>query len=452
MSQLPKNITDSHSPFVAEFIFNNGSRGAKNILPQQYLQSMELTLKGDSGWTGKVVFFDEHGGALENLVLTSGEERTLQFRFGWDNTGGIAKQPQWIGKIIRYVPVFTAEGVELTFEMVDKVIGTTVATKEVRKFKENMTASDIFKEIANARGWATQDEFGPTVEDCEYKITTPMSTDNESDIRFIREQLIPLTNNQDGKGFQFYVDRDNIAHFHSRDFLLVTGSRSRHIAADYLCSKDAMGEVISFAPSDNLFESILQGGGEAEVSGVDSLKGTLVKKTSRANQGPDNVKLTLKNDAQFTPEKPKGTHYRGNVVCRTPEELETKFKSQWTLLQQSTFKADLAVRGTHAVRLYDYVNVRYLKRDGQQHYMSGVFLTNGVQHTIDSGGWKTDFKLIREGTKQTQGAQRLQGNRETVEVNKSKTQVTPNVQAPNDDGQSQATIRVQPGTGANRRT
>lgn len=430
----PKNVTDSFAPTISEISFKSGDKG-QSILPQEFLQSIELDLFGSGGWAGGLKFFDRLGGVLENLVISSGSKRELAFRFGWDNTGGIKNLPLFNSQIVKLTPTFTPEGVELDFQVVDLLTGGAVANKKVRQFPEGKTASAMFAELAKDRGWVTKDEKGSTIEESTFKSTTPITSDDESDIRFIKYQLLPLATNADGKGFRFFFGADNTAHFHSLDFRLDSEGAAYQISAEYIFGRDSMGEVISFSPSDDIFTGILAGGGEATFLSIDSSKGTVTRIPAKHNEGPEGVNLTVKNDAAYTSPVPQPNanepHAKVDVITRDVGELEVRANSIWSVLKQTSYTAELVVRGTHAIQFYDYINVRYIKSDGQDHYLSGIFLVVGAKHFFDNGGWKTTCKLVREGFKKTPFSKpedKVKGKPVTVGVG-GETQQFPNVQA-----------------------
>jgi hypothetical protein len=59
------------------------------------------------------------------------------------------------------------------------------------------------------------------------------------------------------------------------------------------------------------------------------------------------------------------------------------------------------MRGNHDIRPMDFFRVRYIKKDGQDHYLSGVFQAITVHHTFGTTGFDTVISAQRSGARFT---------------------------------------------------
>lgn len=391
----PKNQPDSYAPIVAELAITTEA-GRVPLAVTEYLQGIEVELTSQGSWKGKIDLFDAVGDYLESLVLSAGSGRLVDFRFGWDN-GSINELPQFTGSILQYHPKFTVEGIALEIEVISDSVLTAVMDKVPRNFPANMTATEIFLKIAKARGWQTD------AEPSDGRLSE-FTTRGESDVKFIVDQLLPQAKNSRGESFRFFFDVNDIAHFHS---FMRSDEPHYKLAAEYIFAHDANGEVISFEPSDNVFQALMMGGGTGEFVAANSNSGTSAREPATDKAGVKGTQITSPSDATARPPTPPTNHFRTLVPSRDPDELRRRAQVIWSNWSRVAFTADLVVRGTHAVEPFDFISVRYVKKSGEDHYMSGTFLVLNVSHSFGTSGWTTSMKLARDGMKVVAGADRL---------------------------------------------
>ena len=388
------NPSDSHAPLIIEILFETRGGQLVEIPSHEFFQSFEVRFSDRSSPFGRLTLFDFEGDYLESLFLTEGLSRRVLLRWGWDDGRGIAQHPQFVMQITKYNPTFTPEGVELQLDLGAVGAVKQVSDKKERSWAAGSTATEIFQEIAGARDWKLVDQFGRNTVEQSAGFLPEISQSGESDMNFIRKTVLPKAVNVGKRSFTFFTDRDGTVHFHSDTFL-------NRVAVVYNFARSAMGDVISFAPTDESLFNALQGSGNAVYVAVDSAEGTKTEIATTDTGGVPDAKKTIHPDSAYITDHPGDRKARIAVTAVTPEELLRKAAQRVDWLRKQAFAADLSVKGTHAVQAQDYVTVNYYKHDGQIHYLSGTFLVKTVIHTVDSGGWQTAMELQRTGKRAT---------------------------------------------------
>jgi hypothetical protein len=182
-------------------------------------------------------------------------------------------------------------------------------------------------------------------------------------------------------------------HFHSPEF------QRQFVAASYIFARDASGDVIRFAPTDASLFSVLAGGGNAVYTSINSKEGTKSDVATKRTEAFEGGTETINRDETHQSDIGGDVQARVQMVARTPEELVRLAAHNFSKLKKQAYNAELDVRGTHAVGVLDYVEVRYVKQNGQDHYLSGVFRVYQLRHEVTTGGWQTTMTLGRAGTK-----------------------------------------------------
>jgi len=387
------NLPNSLSNLLIEVLFE-GARGVVDIPTHQYLQAFEVTAAHDSAWKGSITLFDRTSIELETLFIGAGHSRLLYLRWGWDYGQGVTANPQYIARILRYTPEFSPEGVTITLDFVaaPAVEPLLDRTRQPRSWPAGMLASDVFRKVAEKWGWATVDQHGrSTVEDSVGELPE-LSMSEESDIKFIRETLLPKSQNADKQHFLFWFARDTV-HFHSVNY-------TKKSAAVYEFARDAYGDVVRFAPVDTGLFATIWGGRRAIYEAVNSVEGTRTEQETSDDTNVEGGKTVVFQDAQYFEQFGDGVKAKIPVSARTPEELEREVATKLQQMRELTYSANLEVRGTHAVAPQDLVTVNYHLPDGSAHYLSGTFKSREVTHRVDSGGWVTSMVLHRPGAKE----------------------------------------------------
>ncbi len=391
---MSRSPSDSHAPLLIQILFETRGGELIEIPSHEFLQSFEVRFSDESAVFGTLSLFDFEGDYLESLFLAEGTSRRVLLRWGWDDGRGITQQPQFVMSITKYTPTFMPEGVELQLDLTAVKAAEQVSDKKSRSWPAGKTATEIFLEIAAERKWTLVDRFGRNTVETSDGFLPEISQGGESDMNFIRKVLLRKAVNVGKRSFRFFLDKDEVVHFHSDTF----GPR---VAVTYNFARDAMGDVISFAPTDESLFNRLQGSGNAVYVAVDSAEGTKTEiKTTDTGGLPDAEKVVHPDSAYIT-DHPGDRKARIAVTAITPEELSHKAAHQVDRLRTSEFSADLMVKGTHAPQALDYVTVNYYKHDGQIHYLSGTFLVKEIVHTVDSSSWQTAMTLLRAGKRAT---------------------------------------------------
>jgi phage protein D len=392
---VSRNPADSHAPLVIEILFETRGGQLIEIPSHDFLQSFEVQFSDRSSVMGTLTLFDFEGDYLESLFLAEGVSRRVLLRWGYDDGRAITQHPQFVMELTKYTPTFTPEGVELQLNMTSVQSVRQVRDKQSRSWKAGETATSIFREIATEREWRLVDGFGRnTVEESD-GFLPEISQAGESDMNFIRKILLPKAVNVGKRSFKFKIDKDGTAHFHSDTFL-------NRVAVIYNFARSAMGDVISFAPTDDSLFNSLRGSGNAVYVAVDSAEGVKTEIETTDTGGIPEAEKVIHPDSAYITDHPGARKARLSITAVTPEELLHKAAQQVDRLREQDFKADLTVKGTHAPQAMDYVTVNYYKHDGHLHYLSGTFLVQSITHTVDSSGWQTQMTLLRSGKRSTE--------------------------------------------------
>lgn len=368
--------------------------GTSFVVPaHQFLQSIEIEASVGSTFTGSITLFDPEGEFLEDLFIAAGLDRGIRFRWNWDRYG-IDTAPTFEGSIITYTPTFQPQGIQLVLNILAKPVLPCVLDKRTRSYQAGSLISDIVLSIADERGWPTVDIRGnSTIEPTGESIDQPFSTTDESDLRFIAEQLRPQAVNAQGQGgYVFFFDQYGAVHFHTRLFL-------PPLVRTYTFARDVSGEVISFSPTDNSVMASLFGSTNVAFRGQSSLNASPVGSDGTATEGLDQQPEVAEESATAIPDYGEGLHAAVNIMSRDAAELGRLAKDRRERARNATLTGELVVIGTHDVGLLEFVDVQVLRKDGTLHYLSGSYQLQKIRHTVDSSGWQTAFDVVRTGLK-----------------------------------------------------
>ena len=381
---------------VMELEIESGNRTFQ-IPAQEFVQEFEIESSTKSAYSGSITLFDT-GDTLENLFLTAGLDRKVRFRWNWAELG-LAVAPQFVGSILRYTPTFMPQGIQFVLEIIPTSLLNAVVNvpKPPRSFPAGTRISDIVRDLADKNGWPTTDIRGnQTIEDTGTSIDQPFNGTDQSDVRFIGQQLREQAVNAAGvSGYDFCFDTFGAVHFHTKTFL---PPRLR----SYIFGRDTAGEVLSFTPTDTSVLALLAGGGNSVFRGSSSRDATAVAKDATAESGLEDQPDVVEESATAVVDFGAEANASFNIMTRDAGELDRLSKDVRERARDLHFMAELQVMGTHDVELFDYVGVEYIRRNGQPHYMGGRFRTRKVQHTYSSSGWITSFGLSRDGLKPQQ--------------------------------------------------
>lgn len=438
----PNPPLGSNIPIIMELIFPAAKGREALVLPQDFFQSLTVNLSLKTAWTAAITLFDPTGREIEELLIRLGGNRVLKFRWQWDDGRGFsAKTPLYTGGITKYSPEFTEQGTTLQIELVSQVVHSQVIQKRIRAFSAQISVSDIVELIAEERGWLIKDAEGrPTIE------STPKPSGvylhysgNTSDTAFIKNKLLPLAVNKQGQGgYEFFVPQDNRVHFHTDAFYDASG-RNRALAK-FRFARDQMSDVIRFATTDDQFFNAVAGAGDTLFRSVDSLNGKrLALKASRKDGvqsdspskqivGPDSVHFTdveKQVDADIGTLSSLGNRIGAAIsefgeevnrtftwIAREADDMEARTKSRFDQLRKFPIKAELDIRGTHALFPQAMIEVEHFfpqtndRSKPVLHYLSGVYRISSIEHSISGSGWTSSVNLFRSGHGQIVGAEK----------------------------------------------
>jgi len=470
-------VPDSYSPLQIEIIFVTDTLKVQ-IPAENYFQSLSIEQRMGGAWAGALTLFDPNSAYLEDLILAAGPQgagRGVLVRWGWthDAEGNyipLSKQRVFEGRIATYTSEFAVEGLTLKLDMVHAGILNTMVDGEAaptHSWSGQMTASGIVRDIAEQQGWQTSEKgfytnrktfTRETVEDTDGPIGESIVKPADMDfVTFIREFLLPRAVNKDKTHFTFGLvhtapsketttglrvrkaDYPSVVHFHSPEFdgassgglNRAKGETKRQIMAakSYIFGRDNMGEVISFSPSDDTLLVALQGHSNSIYKGLDSLKGEQIIFETQELEGFPGATKVVTVDTEYTTEVGGERVSAIPLIARTGEDLERKAAAQFSRVGQSGYTATLEVRGTHDMRVFDYIEVIYYRRGEtmvgddqtiptsdwfnestpkkrqerarakafQKHYLSGLYHVRDISHELSASGWVTTCELQRSG-------------------------------------------------------
>lgn len=362
-----------------------------NIVANDFLQAIEIEASTNSAWTGQIRLYDRGGDRLEDVTIGSGSLPTVRFRFNWQEFG-LQNAPLFEGIVQKPSFVWLPDGILITWEIMARQALLPVLDRKTRSFEEGALISDIVRQIAADRGWPTTDERGnPTIEDTATSIDHPFNTSDESDVKFIQQQLREQAVNADGVGgYAFYFDTIGAVHFHTANF-------TRPRVKRYVFGRDGGGEVIQFSPANTGVFAAILGAGKSVVRSTSSLDATQTATDGGVSDGLDGEGDVIAADAIAVPDLGNGVAASMNINARDSAEMLRLAKDRRERASRLQYTADLDVSGTHDVLLFDYINVQYIRRNGQPHFLSGNFLVQKIKHRYDNSGWVTTFGLTRAG-------------------------------------------------------
>jgi hypothetical protein len=415
---MPSNVNnknDTYSPLVMtlSLVFGKdtppipgkspGTKATEVVIPtQDYVQGFTIENKGGA-WTGNLDLFDQAGDLLENLLMLGGQRRRAVLRWGWDDGRPMTQFPVYTADVILYKPDFNEQGIKVSAQLITAGCVDVVTDKVSRSFGTGYTYSGIVREIAKARGWKTDIGGKSTIETTDKAPAQPKIQKDASDIKFIQDLLAEAVTN-DGEHYTFFFDSDGVMHFHSRLYMVKQFGEDKRIKASYVFARDLKGDVISFQPEDTTVFGVLMGGGDTEYDAIDSLNGTRIEINTKIEGGGDEgTKQNVQPTEQVRPAYVSLRQARQTIDARTEEDMRNKVQAKYSKLQSMFYVATLSVRGTHAVAPFEHIEVRYIKKDGTDHYLSGVFQVYEVNHEVSSSGWTTTFRMGKSATKAVQG-------------------------------------------------
>lgn len=395
---MPSQVSSNVAPVVQIELISGST--VIPILTHHYFQSLEITERAVGSFHGVVQLFDPTYDFLEGLVLAAGSDRFIRLRWGWDELGlSAANVPTVTGFIVKYTPEFMPHGIQLTIELISGNAKTSMLDRLVRSFPEQTRVSDIVQAIADERGWTA------FIEGTDKPWPEPLSSAGESDVAFIKALVSKALSPSGEGGYVFYFDVQDRLHFHTTSFAAEGSVRSKQ----YIVARDNAGEVLSFAPSDSSFFAAMLGAGKSVFRATTSTEAAAIASEATVETGLNNSGTRIDPSASAWPDFGSGIQSFINFVTRHKDELDANARARYEEMRRITYPAKMETIGTHDLRVLDFVDVQYIKPDGQPHYLSGQFRVLSLKHRVDAQGWRTEFDLARSGRDPGAGTVPLSG-------------------------------------------
>lgn len=293
----------------------------------------------------------------------------------------------------------------LTLELTFSGALQAALNKKTRSAAGNFKPSEFVRSLAEENGWRTSDSHGnSTIEGGDKRIPEELSWSGMSDVAILKD-LAEKTVNADGHPYRGFIDERGAVHFRSA---VSTEPEARKA---YTFARDAMGEVEQFTPDEQSVVAALLGGGKADYVSIDSKNGKIIDRQTTVENAPSGGQRVVVNDATHASDLGAGSAARNVVISRDAEAGDAEYKARHNWLYNQQMKATLDVHGTHAVSVFDYVRVDYFRRNGERHFLSGLYQVMSITHDVSTGGWNTTFDLFRPGTQYTQDSIRIDADR-----------------------------------------
>lgn len=391
---------DSRRDLRYEVIFSVRGRAPETLPHGKYLVNITVEHPSEGSWSGSMELFDSEGDYLEILSLNLGADTQVTFRF-WEE-GKTA--PYFTGGITSLEPEFRPEGIGLKIGLVSKVVHDTVLSLKPRGFVANINPSEVVRQIAKDRGWKTTDTNGKsTIEEAYVPLDHAVQTTDESDVAFIIGRVMKHAVNACGQHFTFRLSGHvpPIVYFHAVMASLVQSNRRT-----YTYLRDPNGEVIRFAPKDNLIGGWLMGGGNARMDAVDSANGAATAIDATGLGGVKCV-VALQGATHTTAPKEGTVARRLTAAGRSAVDTLSAAQHMWSKASEQALLAELEVIGTHDVVPGEFVDVNYYRRDGTAHPLGGTYRVLKVSHDFNLSGWVAVMDLVRNGRQPSSGTEKM---------------------------------------------
>lgn len=250
-------------------------------------------------------------------------------------------------------------------------------TQRRRRVFENMTRSEVVRQIAQENGYDD-----PDIEDTPEKFEI-INQGNLSDAQFMRK-LAHL------EGFQFFVDFDGL-HWHRRR----AGQAPLRTLTYYAQDPAAAGDILDF----NVENDITRKPGRVRVAGRDPIeqKEFVVEADNETDTGRDSMQSFI---GVFDPESAELTQqerasYESTVVSnvQTEQDAEREATGKYRLATQRAVKMTLKIRGAPDLLAKSVITVNGLGKR-----LSGKYYVKNVKHPLSgSSGYVSSVQLITDG-------------------------------------------------------
>lgn len=332
-------------------------------------------------------------------------------------------------------------------QIVDNVVDSrTGRPKEIQEVTYQSPDS-IIRTIAKVMGWETSviidGQEVSTVEPCDTVAKVLSISKGEQVYQWIKDNLLPISvGSVSRQPMRFYFDpmyqvrvsdilrNDSsptgtskftylvpLVHFHSdfyQDKLVIdynwrpitrTASyldgRKLPVQKSYEYIRGVEGEVINFDVSNKCFIAAYSGGLSRYQAPYSAGGNTLSKDMKSNGNSRVGESVQLGEQPNLLPgieEKPMGMQY---LDARTEKEFDVMSTVRWYNSRTMAMPMTATVLGTADIFPMDNVEIKYFRKDGTQHPMSGIFRIISVKHNYSTNGWVTELKGNKWGPQES---------------------------------------------------
>lgn len=368
------------------------------VTTSNYLVNFEVR-KSITGWEGTIELFDPTWTTLEALTMEKGVGTEIKFTYGW-----VGEQTNLIvGRLGEYTPEFDAEGVRLTIEW---AFGSMMSARIKRNvnWSSNLKISEIVAKIANQNGWETD------IEPTKGIFSQPIIQSNVSDMYFIKNVLAPRAVNMANVGGYKVSFEDNKLTFRSLQ------TKDTNIYKTYKVYRGMDGEVISFAPSENVADMAQLGGRRVTIKSFDPLNKKMIK--SETSYQDTNTSLDRDGRKVSTIELDRDRGESLRIISKPfqkKSELDSYARVKYAQFSQYNYNAEAELLGDPFIPIMGNLQFSIITPTGLLHYLSGVYKVEEITDTISNGSFTTAVTMCRRGS--------VSGNEELAGIDQSLVRV-----------------------------
>lgn len=370
--------------FVELFI---GGFNLTPIPPQYLIEFRHKRNMADSANNFSFSVYDDTALELE-YVITEGEKDVV-FRYGYSNG---KSSPVYGGTIWDYSLSFEHGGVVLNVEGTSQILNWH-AKRATRSFK-GMLIHEIVKRIAKEEGW----QIG-YIEECEPIINKHGSDNNAtlksfhqmniSSVKFIKEELAPyaISKRTGESGFMLWFEdtkKGPRIYFAPPNW---KAQPKKSYLLDY--NKSGRGAIINFTPEVN-GSVLMQGGGTAEVSGMEGLSNDFYKASYSDSSNPKKPTTGSKSAIAFE----KGRTII-NMSSASVKEMEVRTANLWYKNASLVYPATCEIIGDPDLKPNQGIEIIIMTNKGKLHHTSGVYLITAIEDVIESGKYTSTLELMK---------------------------------------------------------
>lgn len=400
------------SPYYPTIQFSIPGLGSFDTIPPEFLVTATFTetVKGSSNFD--INLFDKYWDTFISAPLKTGTK--IEYRYGYASGEW---SPIYLGQLIEMNLTLEQHGVNIALSGFGYALSTSAQCKHKGGFT-GKRIDEVVNEIAEdmlSRG----DIKGVDIEKCAALVSNDALTGTEqiertkrqynlSDYQFI-QHLKQFAITEDGKGdFVFYVDSDEILHFHPPRF-------DRDTVKTYVFMRNKDSEVISFEPEFNNLLTYI-GGGQLSVVSIDPItrKPLVTSVDQKDTDESDYENGDVNTDTKPNQNKPVNNPTSETVNCkqfmesghriisspvRTRKEVTTKAVISQVHLESLIQSANLVVLGDPNIQPDTTIYVSVITDSGVEHFSSGKYYIEEVSHEISGGSYQTTMTLDCRGSK-----------------------------------------------------